>query len=67
MTTTLFLDQNGSLSTKCVEYYNSIKAYAHRYNLSNTIIALDLAAELHNGQFRDTGLPYVIHPLEITH
>lgn len=66
MTKTLFLDQNGILSQRCVDYYNTIKDYATRYNLKNTLIALDLAAELHHGQFRDAGLPYVVHPLEMT-
>ncbi len=64
--TTLFLDNNGILSNECVNYYNYIKEYANRYNLQNTLMALDLAAELHNGQFRDSGFPYIIHPLEIT-
>lgn len=66
MAKTLFLDENGIVSRKCLDYYNSIKAYANRYDLKNTLIALDLASELHNGQYRDAGAPYIIHPLEIT-
>lgn len=65
MTKTLFLDQNGVVSQKCVNYYENIRNYAIRYDLKNTLITLDLAAELHNGKFRDGGLPYVVHPLEM--
>lgn len=61
-----FVNQNGVLSTESVHYYNNIIEYANRYNLNNTIIAVDLAADLHNGTYRDGGAPYIIHPLETT-
>lgn len=55
-----------TLSNQCVQFYTTIKEYAERHKLSNTIIALDLACKLHSGQYRDGGAPYIIHPLEIT-
>lgn len=66
MINSAFYNKFGITSNVCIEYYNTIKDYARRYNLKNTIVALDLAAYLHNGQFRDSGAPYIIHPLEIT-
>lgn len=54
-------------TSKCSKYYNDILNYATRYNLRNTIIALDLACYLHDNTYRDDGAPYVIHPLQITH
>lgn len=61
-----FYNKDETLSKKSVKYYNNISDYATRYNLKNTLIALDLASELHNGQYRDGGAPYIIHPLEMT-
>lgn len=46
--------------------YNEIKELAIEKNLSNTLIALDLAMELHKEQKRKSGIPYIIHPLEVT-
>ena len=62
----LFINRDGTLSTESINYYNNIVAYAKRYNLENTLIAIDLATELHNGGYRDGGAPYIIHPLETT-
>lgn len=61
-----FYNKSGITSNECIKYYNTIEEYAKRYNLKNTITALDLAVYLHDGQFRDGGAPYIIHPLEIT-
>lgn len=66
MINSAFYNKSGMTSNECIEYYNTIKNYAERYNLKNTIVALNLAVYLHNGQFRDGGAPYIIHPLEIT-
>lgn len=66
MTKALFSDRNGNLSKVCINYYNTIKEYAERNELKNTLIALDLAVEMHAGQYRDSGEPYVIHPLATT-
>lgn len=62
----LFINKDGTLSTDSVYYYNNISEYAKRYNLKNTITALELATDLHNGSYRDGGSPYIIHPLETT-
>lgn len=61
-----FINENGIVSEASITYYKNILDYAQRYNLKYTLIAIDLAAELHNGQFRDGGAPYIIHPLEAT-
>lgn len=60
-------DFKNDFTPQCYNYYNTIKDYAKRNNLKNTLIALDLACELHYGMNRDGGLPYVIHPLELTY
>ena len=62
-----FRNRDGTISEKTAKYYANILAYAEKYDLRNTRIALDLAVELHDGQFRDGGAPYIIHPLEATH
>ena len=60
-------DFKKEFTPQCHKYYNTIRKYAERNNLKNTLIALDLACELHHGMHRDGGLPYVIHPLELTY
>lgn len=63
---TRFQNSDGTFSKSCEEYFAMIKDYANQYNLRNTLIALELSADLHNGMFRDGGSPYIIHPLEVT-
>lgn len=46
--------------------YNFIEEYSKLNNYTNTLIALKLATELHSGQVRKGGAPYIIHPLYIT-
>lgn len=60
-----FLREDGIASTKCKKYYYQIKNYAEENNLKYTSQALELAIDLHEGQFRDGGEPYIVHPLEI--
>lgn len=48
------------------EIYNFIEEYAKLNNYKNTLVALELATKLHEGQFRKGGDPYIIHPLYIT-
>ena len=45
--------------------YNFIKGYATMYKMRNTLIALTLALKYHDGQYRDGGEPYIIHPLMV--
>ena len=45
--------------------YQFIKGYAKMYKLRNTLIALALAVRYHDGQYRDGGEPYIIHPLMV--
>lgn len=60
-------DFKNDFTPQCYNYYNTIREYAERNNLKNTLIALDLACELHHGAYRDGGLPYIVHPLELTY
>lgn len=61
-----FLRKDGSSSIKCEEYYYQIKNFAQAKKLQNTLKALELAIDLHDGKFRDGGEPYIIHPMEVT-
>ena len=45
--------------------YCQIKAYAIANNMRNLLIALELAVKYHEGQYRDGGEPYIIHPLMV--
>ena len=47
------------------EEYRQIKAYAMANNMRNLLIALELAVNYHEGQYRDGGEPYIIHPLMV--
>lgn len=56
------LKENETL-TNWEETFISIKATAIAREMKNTLIALSLAFQLHDGQFRKGGDPYIIHPL----
>lgn len=43
--------------------YTYLKGFAMGGNLHETLEALTYARKLHNGQFRKSGEPYIIHPL----
>ena len=68
---TLNSEKNGRLRTMSEKAsldhwkkeYNFIKGYATMYKMRNTLIALTLALKYHDGQYRDGGEPYIIHPL----
>lgn len=45
--------------------FNFIRGYATINRLRNTLIALSLAVKYHEGEFRDEGEPYIIHPLMV--
>ena len=45
--------------------YNKLMDYAIMHNMRNLIIALELAVKYHEGQYRDGGEPYIIHPLMV--
>ncbi len=47
------------------ETYISIKATAIAKEMENTLIALSLAIQFHDGQYRKGGDPYIIHPLMV--
>lgn len=45
--------------------YLFIKGFAHGCELQQTLKALPLARVLHDGQHRNAGAPYIIHPLKV--
>ena len=45
--------------------YLFIKGFAHGCELQQTLKALPLARVLHDGQHRNGGAPYIIHPLKV--
>lgn len=47
------------------DYYLFIKGFAVAGELTNTLIALSVAIQAHENQFRKGGEPYIIHPLRI--
>jgi len=42
-----------------------LRGYAKGNKMNNTLIALALAERYHNGQVRQTGDPFIIHPLRV--
>lgn len=62
----VFRRKDGSESTKCKEYYSQIKEFAEKNNYQHTLKSLELAIDLHEGQFRDGGDPYIVHPFSVT-
>lgn len=47
------------------ETYHLIKGYAIAKKMTNTLIALSVALRIHEGQKRDSGEPYIVHPLKV--
>ena len=45
--------------------YNQLMNYAITHKMRNLMIALKLAVKYHEGQYRDGGEPYIIHPLMV--
>lgn len=45
--------------------YNQLMNYAITHKMRNLKIALELAVEYHEGQYRDGGEPFIIHPLMV--
>ncbi len=45
--------------------YNQLMNYAITHKMRNLRIALELAVKYHEGQYRDGGEPFIIHPLMV--
>ena len=61
---------NNNICSRTDEYayiksYMFVKGFAVAKNLRQTLIALSIARQFHNGQYRNDGLPYIIHPLKV--
>jgi len=50
---------------KRIEFLNSILEYNPKYNIDLIAKAYDLAEEMHRGQLRKSGEPYLIHPMNV--
>ena len=48
-----------------IKSYMFIKGYSVAKNLNQTTVALALAQNLHEGQYRKDGMPYIQHPLKV--
>lgn len=48
-----------------IKSYMFIKGFAMGKNLKQTMMALSLARQLHDGQYRKDGPPYILHPLKV--
>lgn len=54
-----------SESLQYMKSYMFIKGFAVGRELNQTMIALSLARQLHDGQYRKDGMPYISHPLRV--
>lgn len=48
-----------------IKSYMFIKGFSYGKKLEQTMLALTLARNLHEGQYRKDGLPYIVHPLKV--
>lgn len=48
-----------------IKPYMFLKGFATAKNLQQTLIALAIARNLHDGQYRKDGAPYILHPLKV--
>lgn len=48
------------------EYIKEMKAINNKYDDPSVVSAFNLAVNLHNGQFRKSGEPYIIHPIAVS-
>lgn len=53
------------MRTSYLKLYRFIENYATKKDLRNTLIALPLAVKYHEGQKRDDGEPYIMHPMRV--
>ena len=54
-----------SESASYMKSYMFIKGFAVGRDLKQVMVALSLARQLHEGQYRKDGVPYIFHPLKV--
>lgn len=57
---------NNNLIPTAEQYIEDIKAINNKYDDPSVIKAFNLAVKLHEGQFRKSGEPYIIHPIAVS-
>ena len=57
---------NNNLIPTAEQYIEDIKAINNKYDDPSVIKAFNLAVKLHDGQFRKSGEPYIIHPIAVS-
>ena len=57
----------GRLDERLNTVLSRIERYAPEFNRDVLLRAYEFAAHIHDGQFRKSGDPYIIHPLEVAH
>jgi len=57
----------GRLDERLNTVLSRVERYAPNYNRDVLLRAYEFAAQIHDGQFRKSGDPYIIHPLEVAY
>jgi guanosine-3',5'-bis(diphosphate) 3'-pyrophosphohydrolase len=56
---------NEKVNVEINNFYNLIKSYLLEHEISMVMQAVNMAEQAHHNQFRKSGEPYIIHPIEV--